>query len=190
MATPTLKARSRTDAETGTRACRALRGQGEVPVNFYKVNKGETSELVNKNLAVSAYELYKLIDQQAEILDLDLDGAIELVRVTEVQRDTFGDDVLHIDLRGIDPNALITATVALEFSGKPQGIKDMSLVSLVTKQMTVSCKPREIPEIVHVDLGTLSAGSTLTASGVTLPAGVSAHGADATIVTVGKAAGA
>lgn len=188
MATPTLKARPRTEAETGTRACRTLRSQGEVPVNFYTVTKGEKTEHHNHNLAVSAYELYQLIAKQADILNLDLKGDVTLVRVSEIQRDPFGDDVLHVDLKGIDPETPVTATIELTFSGKPQGIKDMSLVSLVTREITVSCKPREIPESVHVDLGTISAGETLMASGVQLPAGVTQVGDDAVIATVGKSA--
>lgn len=191
MATPTLKARPRTDAETGSRACRRLRTQGEVPVNFYTAKGDAEGPVTTANLAVSAYDLYRLIAIEADIINLDLAGKVELVRVTEVQRDQFGDDVLHIDMRGINPETAVEATIKLGFSGRPQGIRDMSLVNLTTRAVTITCKPREIPEIIEVDLSTLSAGETLTTGGVQLPAGASLVGDGAAIVaTVGKSAGA
>lgn len=191
MATPTLKARPRTDAETGSRACRRLRTHGEVPVNFYTATGGEQAAVQTQNLAVSAYDLYKLIGQEADIIDLDLGGKVELVQVTEIQRDQFGDDVVHIDLRGINPETPVEVIVKLGFSGRPQGIRDMSLVTLVTRQVTIACKPREIPEIIEVDLSELSAGETLTSGGVKLPAGASLVGNGAAVVaTIGKSAGA
>jgi large subunit ribosomal protein L25 len=188
MSTPTLKARARTEVETGTRACRKLRNQGEVPANLYSVVRGETTELKNQNLAVQAYDLYKLIDRRADIIDLDLAGKIELVRVSEVQRDTFGDDVLHIDMRVLDPNTPIEVTINLVFSGKPQGISDMSLVSLKTRKLTIACKPREIPAEIPVDLGAAVAGEDFMSGKVSLPAGCTAVGDEVLLATVGKSA--
>lgn len=189
MATPTLKARPRTETEKGSRACRSLRGQGEVPVNFYRATKGSAPE--NHNLAVSAYELYKLIERKADILNLDVEGKVELVRVSEVQRDQFGDDVVHVDMRWMDPETPVPATIALEFSGRPQGIKDLSLVSLSARSISISCKPREIPDMIHVDLGTLSAGQNMTTGGVQLPAGATLLGSpDILVASVGKSTGA
>lgn len=189
MTMPTLKARPRTEAETGTRACRNLRSAGEVPVNLYSAKKaGDKTELSNQNLAVSAYELYKLIDKAEDIIDLDLNGKIDLVRVTEVQRDTFGDDVLHIDLRSIDPETPVKATVKLEFSGKPQGIKDMALVELVVRELDIMVKPREIPTSIPVDLSIASAGETLLSGKIPLPNGATHVDAEVEVVIIGKSA--
>lgn len=188
MTMPTLKARPRTEVETGTRACRKLRTAGEVPVNLYSATKGEKTTLSNANLAVSAYELYRLIDVNADILDLDLDGKIELVRVTEVQRDTFGDDVLHIDLRSIDPETPVQVTVKLEFSGKPQGVTDASLVNLTARELTIMVKPREIPASLPVDLSIASAGETLMSTKLPLPAGVTLEGPEVALAIIGKSA--
>ncbi len=188
MSMPTLKARPRTEAETGTRACRKLRTSGEVPVNLYSATKGEKTELSNQNLAVSAYDLYKLIEKAEDILDLDLNGKIELVRVSEVQRDTFGDDVLHIDMRKIDPETPVEATVLLEFSGKPKGVKDASLVNLNTRELTIMVKPREIPTSIAVDLSIAAAGETLMSGKIPLPAGVTLVGPEVEVVIIGKSA--
>ncbi|MBL4849971.1 MAG: 50S ribosomal protein L25 [Planctomycetes bacterium] len=190
MSTPTLKARARTEVETGTRACRKLRNQGEVPANLYSVVRGETTELKNRNLAVSAYDLYKLIDRRADILDLEVEGTVQLVRVSEVQRDTFGDDVLHIDMRTIDPDALVEATIKLMFSGKPEGISDMALVTLNVRELTIACKPREIPGEIPVDLALAKAGEIFMSGSVPLPAGCTLIGEEVALATVGKSAGA
>ncbi|MGE0707167.1 MAG: 50S ribosomal protein L25 [Planctomycetota bacterium] len=176
MATPTLKARPRTDAEHGSRACRKLRSAGEIPVNLYKATKaeGQQTQLENHNVAVSAFDMVQLITKDQRIIDLHLGGKVELVRVTEVQRDQFGDDVLHVDMRAIDPSVPVEAETPIAFTGRPAGLKDASLLAIEARSMKVRCKPREIPESVSVDLTPLASGQALLTKDLTLPAGVEA----------------
>jgi large subunit ribosomal protein L25 len=188
MTTPTLNARLRT--EHGSRACHKLRRSGEIPANLYKATKGETTQLENVNLAVLAYDMYQLISKQARILDVTFEGRTELVRVTEVQRDQFGDDVQHIDLCALDPSLEIVAETALEFTGRPQGIRDTSQTAIQVRRLNVRCKPREIPDSVTVNLGLLTVGDKLLAGAIELPAGVAAADAEQVVVEIMKSAAA
>lgn len=189
MPTPELAARKRADNETGTRACQKMRFKGEVPANLYKVTKGEQTSLENVNLAVTAYDLYQLIEKRQRIVDVKFDGRSELVRVSDIQRDQFGDDVQHIDLRVLDPSERLEVDVPIVTSGRP-AIQDLAGMTIMNRRVGLITKPREIPEHIPLDLSKLSYGDVVTAGQLEVPAGSSIATPDLVIVTIAAKKGA
>lgn len=189
MPTPELAARKRADNETGSRACQKMRFNGEVPANLYKVTKGETTTHENVNLAVTAYDLYHLIEKRQRIVDVKFDGRSELVRVSDVQRDQFGDDVQHIDLRVLDPEERLEVSVPIVTSGRP-AIQDLAGMTISNRRVGLITKPREIPEHIGLDLSKLSYGDVITAGQLEIPAGSSIADPELVIVTIAAKKGA
>jgi len=147
-----LNARLRT--ERGSRGCLKLRREGFIPANLYgSVTTDGAKKSHNVQLAVSAYELSQLIDQHAQLLEVSFDSRKELVQVVEVQRDTFGDDILHVDLHMIDMHHAITAEVELVFKGEAKGVKAGGHLEVELRSLEVEALPGDMPAeiVVRVD---------------------------------------
>ena len=90
----------------------------------------------------------------------------------------------HADFVRIDPNKEVEITVPLVLTGKSQGVKDGGILHHTIRDMTVLCKPTDIPVKLEIDVTTLLVGSALHVSDLKLPAGVkSVLDAQETVVT-------
>ena len=161
MKTLPLKARRRTDK--GTDACRRLRRAGEIPINLYgKIARNGESKSENLDLAASAYDIMQLLGKHASILDVSFDGRKEMAVVREVQRDAFGDDVLHLDLVMIDPTKPVELAVDLVLKGEAKGAKGGGRLIVQLRQLMIRAIPAKIPaEIIANPPG--GTGSTVLA---------------------------
>lgn len=175
MKTTQLNARSRT--ETGSRACRKLRAGGEIPASFYGATTvdGKTKNLT-ANLAVSAYDLQQVLDKHMTVLEVEFEGKQELVQLTEVQRDAFGDSVLHVDLRMIDANKLMTSNIGLVFKGEAKGTRAGGIVQVVMHALMIEALPRNTPLEIIVQIDDIDLNEALHLGELTLPEGVTAVG--------------
>jgi len=173
-----LKVRPRSEKERGTRACLRLRKSGEIPASLYGAKKQDgATKLVHHDLAVSAYDVMQLLDTHASILDIDIEGEVaepHLALLKEVQRDVFGDDVLHIDLEMIDKDTPVEVTVQLEFKGDPKGAKEGGRVDIALHDLDVSALPRAMPDLITIRIDDLGVGDGIYVKDLDLPDGVSA----------------
>lgn len=171
MKTVPLKARRRT--EKGTRACRRLRRAGEIPVNLYGMTvKGEEKERENLELAASAYDVMQLLTKHASFLDVSFDGRTEMAVMREVQRDAFGDDVLHVDLVKIDPNRPVALMVDIVIKGESKGQKSGGRLTVEMRQLHVSALPANMPSEIVAKVDDLEVDGALTVGQLQLPEGV------------------
>jgi len=84
-----------------------------------------------------------------------------------------GDDVIHMDLARVNLDEVVTVTVSLEFYGAPEAAKKSGTVVVhELADIQISCKVRDIPEHIRVDMTTMT-GETFTASDLKLTAGTS-----------------
>lgn len=158
--------------ELGKGSARRLRKSGKLPAVVY--GRGDS-----KALMVDAKELF-LIRQTGganTIIDLTIDGSeVEecSVILREMQIDPISRSQVHADFYRVDLNEAITVAVALEFINLPEDrLKAAQLeLSILTRELTVECLPREIPSLIVVDLADLDAGVVVHAGDVTLPASV------------------
>ncbi len=174
MKTMPLNARPR--SQSGSRAVRKLRLAGEVPANLYgTILEGSNTKLVNQNLAVSAYEVQQLIDKHAQVLEVSYEDKKELVQLTEVQRDAFGDSILHVDLRIIDPNKPMKSTIGLIFKGEAAGTKTGGMLQTAVHTLDIVALPRDTPTEILVEVSALEIHDSIHVSDLTLPEGVTAR---------------
>ncbi len=171
MKTKTLTTRPR--AERGSRACLKLRRGGEIPVNLYKATQGDgPTQLVNHALAASAYDVMQLLAHHDALLEVAFGGGKELAVVREVQRDAFGDDVLHVDLQVIDATKPIAFEVELAFKGEAKGVRSGGRLMVQKRRLAIRALPSAIPESIEVRLDDLDIDQYLHVGELTLPAGV------------------
>jgi large subunit ribosomal protein L25 len=171
MKTLPLKARRRTDK--GTDACRRLRRAGEIPINLYgKIVRGGESKNENLDLAASAYDVMQLIAKHASILDVSFDGRKEMAVVREIQRDAFGDDVLHVDMVMIDPTKPVELLVDVVLKGESKGAKGGGRLIVQLRQLMIKAVPAKIPSEIVAKVDDLDIDQTIVVKQLELPEGV------------------
>lgn len=178
--------------EQGSGASRRLRTAGQTPGIIY----GGPAAPVNIKLDHNAlYHALKKESFHSSILDLEVDGKTEQVLLRDFQVHAYKQLVLHVDFQRVDQNQKIHVKVPLHFINaetSPAVKLSSAVISHVASELDVSCLPKDLPEFVEVDLGSLEAGNSLHLADIKLPAGVTAvHAQDnPTIVTAMVPAGA
>lgn len=166
----TLKVELR--SSRGKRHARRLRGKGTVPAVLY--GHGEA----NLSLAVPAEELQAVVRHGARVVDLV--GAVsEKAFLRDLQWDTFGVAVLHVDFSRVSADEKVEVEVAVDLRGESPGVKDGGVVSQFVHQVKVECLVTAIPDRLHLSVNELKLGDALTAASIELPSG-------ATLVSPGE----
>jgi len=171
----------------GTGASRRLRRESKVPGVVYGAGKdAQAIELDHKDL------WFKLKNEafHASILDMEIGSDKSQVLLRDYQMHPFKPLILHADFQRVAADKKIHMRVPLHFVNEAAspGVKVAGgLVEHVMKELEISCLPRDLPEYLEVDLGTLQAGHSLHLSAITLPPGVEAivpKGEDPTVATI------
>lgn len=144
---------------------------GSLPAVVY--GAGGATESIN----VSPSEFLKLYRSagEASLIDLQLDGkAAGKVLIHEIQLDPVKDVITHVDLRRIDMNKELTATVEIKFVGEAPVIKEQGGTLVMTVQrVEVKCLPKDLVSNISVDLSTLKNFETVVkVKDLPVPAGV------------------
>ncbi len=144
---------------------RRLRDSGAVPANLY--GHGES----NVYLSVAADELRAALRHGARVVDLQ--GVVsEKAFIRELQWDTFGTDVLHVDFTRVSADERLEVSVTVELRGVAPGTKDGGMVEHVVHELDIECLAIEIPEKLTGRVTSLGIGDSLLAKDVELPPGV------------------
>lgn len=165
----TLNVASR--AQTGRSASRRLRKVKRVPAILY--GKHAQPEL----LSVDSPELIKLLKQvggRAKIIELSRDkGAAGLAFLQEIQRDPITDNYLHIDLHEVKADEKFEIRVPVRLVGESYGVKNESgVLEIASHQLRIRCLPKDLPEVITVDVTDLKVNDTIKVGGLKPMAGV------------------
>lgn len=166
--THTLKAESR--IRTGSGSLKQMRREGWVPSVVY--GRGVDSQ----NVKVNAKTFSELLGNSASeniLVNLDLDGADQLVFLQAVQHHPITAKVLHVDFRAIDENTKITAHLPIEFIGEPEGVRAGGLLEQLVHGLEVRCLPKDLVDAIPVDVSHLGVGEVIHIGEITFPEGLS-----------------
>jgi large subunit ribosomal protein L25 len=170
---------------TGSRPSGRLRDEGKVPAVVYGLGKDPIS------VEVEWAELRRVLNTDAglnALIDLEVEGETELTLVKELQRHPVRRNVLHVDFLRLDRNAPVAVDVPIVITGFAKDVEDRrGIVDQQMKALTVKAKPTDIPTELSLDVSTLTIGTTITVSELTLPSGVTTDTPDDAPVVVGSA---
>lgn len=149
----------------GKRDARRLRRAGSVPAILY----GHGEE--NVSLTVSAEEMAAVVRHGGRVVELK--GAVaEKAFIRDLQWDTYGLDVLHVDFARVSEHERIEVEVPLELRGQAPGVKQGGVVELLVHEVEIECEAFSIPDKLEVNVNDLQLDGQLTAADLKLPAGV------------------
>jgi len=162
--------------ESGKRPNRRLRNAGRVPAVLY----GHKQEV--KSLTLSAEELGAAVRHGNRFVALSGEVS-ENAFIKDVQWNTWGTEILHVDFARVSAHEKVHVTVAVELRGESPGTKEGGVVKHTLHTIELECEAASVPEKISVNINHLEFGKILHVSDLELPKGVKAL-TDATAVVL------
>lgn len=159
----TMKATKRT--QHGTHAAKRLRKEGKVPGVMY--GHGEGTQAVS----LEKHEVELAFLHGERLLEIDVEGQVQNVLIKEVQYDTFGQEILHIDLTRVDLDERVELTVVIHLVGEAAGMKDGGVLQQVESEAQIECPVRSIPDELRYVVTDMKLNDRLYMKDLALPEG-------------------
>jgi len=154
-----------------------LRAQGRVPAVIY----GRQAK--PQNLEVNRKDLEDLIHHSITenlLVDLVVDKdprPKRLALVQEVQHHALSGQVLHVDLHEVLENEKVTVMVPVETVGEATGVKNSGgVLEHVLFKVKVRALPKDLPEVIRLDVSHLEIGQSIHLGDIKTEAGVEVLG--------------
>jgi len=166
MATVSLNASSRTELGKGN--ARKIRAKGLLPAVIYRAGQPATSVSIDPNELENAF---RRSGNRNTLVNLGVDGNNFICLVKQTQRDPVTSTLVHVDFYEVDENEEVVVKVPTNPTGKAAGVVAGGKLRTIVRDLTVRCKPGDIPATVDVDVTHLEVGDFVRVSGVSAPAG-------------------
>jgi large subunit ribosomal protein L25 len=150
--------------QRGSNRTKMLRAAGLVPAVVYGHGEETVSVSVKRN------EIEAVIRHGGRLVDLT-GGVSDSALVTEVQWDSFGNRVMHLDLTRVDKSEAVELTVSVELRGTAPGTKVGGVVTQPIHEIEIKCPVTSIPEKFELNINSLQLDETITAGQIELPKG-------------------
>ncbi len=153
-------------SERGTRKVRPLRKKGLIPAVIY----GHGEEALSLTLAEHDMEL--AIHHGERLLEVQLDGKTINVLIKDVQYDTFGTEIIHVDFLRVAMDEVIRVSVPVELRGHAKGEQHGGVTEQLLTEVAIECLPGDLPESIPLVVTDLDVGDSIHVSGLEPPAKV------------------
>ncbi len=180
MATAGETLHAKTREERGTKACRRLRDEGQVPAVLY----GHEEKAVV--LQVPYEELEAALRHHSRMIELRLDDRSETVLVKDVQYDAFGMQLVHADFQRVKMDETLEIEVPVILKGKPK--EEHAVLQQMLDAVEVECLPGNIPEEIVMTVGEMTIGDSRHVADLEAPEGVKLISDPETVVATVTAA--
>ena len=182
-----LKLSAQTRSVVGRTAVKKIKAQGLVPATIYGGHDEPVNLSLNKreisNLLLRATSEHVLVD--LEIVD-GAEKSSRLALIQEVQHHPIRRDVLHVDFHAVRADEKLHAEIPVEPFGEPAGVKNYGgILEIALHSLSIECLPKDLPELIRIDVSGLGVGEAIHVKDIALPEGVVAHAdGDLTVVRV------
>jgi large subunit ribosomal protein L25 len=164
MATATpgnvLDAQARTPGNKN--AARRVRVAGKVPAVVYGAGKDAVS------VAVDPRQVKSILNSKTghnTIFDLALDGEKTKAMIVDWQYEPIKGSLLHIDLKRIAMDKMLSVEVPIVLVGDAAGVKiEGGIMEQMLREVELECLPADIPAVIEADISHLVFGKVLRVS--------------------------
>lgn len=168
-----VKLEVQTRKNTGKESNKKLRAEGLVPAVIY----GKDGKAAS--LQVKSKDIVKALNTEAGrnvILNLEVknngNGENLLAMVSEIQKDIFQRNIIHVDFLKISLDEKITTKIRIILTGEAPGVKEGGVLDHLLWEVEIETLPLQIPESIEVDISGLKIGNSIHVSDITPPEGV------------------
>ncbi len=179
MSTEKITAELRT--EFGKGFARRTRAAGRIPAVIY----GHGNDPIHVSLP--GHETMMALRHHGlnALLELSIDGKVQLALTKAVQVDNLRRQIEHIDFVAVVAGEKVTVDIPVVTTGEAAA---GTIVTLEHTTLTVEAEAIHVPESLEVSIAGLEAGENVTAGAITLPEGTTlAADADSVIVHIAAA---
>ncbi len=152
--------------EAGSRQVKRLRAKGLTPGIIY--GRGDKPIQVT----ISEHDLGLALKHGERLLEVSVDGEMENALVKDVQYDTFGHYVLHVDLLRVSLTDRVEVVVRVVLRGTPKGVTDGGVLNQNTSDIKVECPVAAIPDEIRIMVTELGLDESLHLRDIPLDEGV------------------
>ena len=152
-------------------AVKKLRSTGVIPAVIY----GRLAP--PQNLQLNTIEFSDSIAHHASeniLMDLTVAGdqrPQRLALVQEIQHHPLTRHILHVDFHEVAPDEKVTIQVPVETTGESAGVKNGGVLGHVLHRLKVHALPKDLPEVILVDVTALEIGKAIHIGDIKAPAG-------------------
>lgn len=159
MESKSLSVEPRTDF--GKNASRRLRREGFIPGVIYSHGETETVKIPIKDF----FRLFKGKVSESVLFDIKggsgKEGAEKMGYVKDYQLDPLTGEIVHLDLFKVTKGEKLITKVPVEFIGTSKGVKMGGIFEIDLREVEVECLPKDLPEVITVDITELNAGDSI-----------------------------
>lgn len=147
--------------KVGKETSKKLRAEKLVPAVVY----GKDITPVHCILKRAEVEKLRRANRNA-LIDLNLAGEKHTVIVRETQKHPISSEFEHVDLQAVHMDKPVKVNVDLEYIGTPVGKKEGGIFTALVKTVKIECLPGKIPQVIRLNVDSLSTGESLHVSDV------------------------
>ncbi len=143
----------------GKNEARRVRKSGKLPATLYGAGQPPMSISVDpKQIAAILHSA----TGHNTIFDLELDGASTKAMIVDWQHEPIKGSMLHLDLKRIAMDKMLTIKVPIVLTGEAAGVKTQGgILEQVLREIEIECLPADIPAHINVDVSNLVFGQVL-----------------------------
>ncbi|MDX9769390.1 MAG: 50S ribosomal protein L25/general stress protein Ctc [Tenuifilaceae bacterium] len=140
--------------ETGKKFAKQIRREERVPAIVYGGKENLMITLVERELKDIIYTPH------VYIINLSIDGKTYKAIVKEMQFHPVTDKILHLDLLQVFDDKKLTVALPVKLTGSAEGAKQGGKLTLTTRKLRVCGFPKDLPEMIEVDVTELGLGKS------------------------------
>jgi large subunit ribosomal protein L25 len=148
----------------GKGVARKIRAKGKIPAVIY----GHGTE--PQHVTLPGHETALILRKSNQVLELDIQGKVQLALVKDVQKDPVRQIIEHIDLIVVRKGEKVTVDVPVHLEGESAS---GTSVNQDANTISLEVEATHIPESITVSIEGLTEGTHIYASDLKLPTGAS-----------------
>jgi large subunit ribosomal protein L25 len=168
MKSVALTAYPRTLSRRG--GAKKIRTSGRVPAVIYGRNtQPQNLEVTDKDLETAIHGAAS----EVVLVDLSVEKNKRLALIQSIQHHPLSGRMLHVDFHEVKEDEKVTVNVPVETEGEAAGVKTGGgVLEHVLFKVKVRAYPKDLPEVIRVDVTNLEIGSSIHLGELKAPEGV------------------
>ena len=139
-----------------------LRRNGFLPGILYGADgSAKKAAKANTLLKVPEKSFLKMLNKEGANVLIELKLGTEKANavIKELQRDYVTRKLIHVDFQRVDMSKKLEVSVPVHLTGEAPGVKlNGGILEHITRELRVSCLPKDIPHQIDIDISKLDIG--------------------------------
>ena len=143
---------------------KGLRHNGDIPGIYYSHDSKESIPFI-----VTQKVLREALKSDAQVYKINVGSKSRDVIIKSIQYHPITEEMIHIDLYGVDMDKKVAVKVPITIVGQSIGIKEEGgVLNQSMTEIEIECLPQDIPQNIDADISDLAIGDTLRLENITL----------------------